>query len=118
MEKRKVNEKDFKRISEKIKGANTVLLITNNGSSLFGETTDILGAYAELTHKIFENTNLDKGMLLEACKLGLDMDSMFSKASKDEFEKDMEDLDKEIDKKLETIEKLVDILKDLRKGDK
>ena len=63
--------------------------------------------YAELTNHLLEKAKIPKEFILDACKLGLDMESMFDK-----------ELDEDLDKKLETIEKLVDILKDLRKGDK
>ena len=107
MKRRKLNEKELNMIIEGLKDANYVLLESSKGTSFFGSTPELLGAYAELTNHLLEKAKIPKEFILDACKLGLDMESMFDK-----------ELDEDLDKKLETIEKLVDILKDLRKGDK
>ena len=109
---RKLSEKDINKMTKYMREAKCCILETNNGTTLFGNAADLLALYADLSHELFKNAHLDKKLILEACKLGLDMDSMYNKT------KDLEKMDKELDKKLETIEKLVDILKDLRKGDK
>lgn len=107
MKRRKLNEKELNMIIEGLKDANYVLLESSKGTSFFGSTPELLGAYAELTNNLLEKAKIPKEFILDACKLGLDMENMFDK-----------ELDEDLDKKLETIEKLVDILKDLRKGDK
>ena len=107
MKKRKLSEKEIDKMVNHLRKANCVLLEADNGATIFGNVTEVLALYAELTNHLNKEAHVDKNIILETCKLGLDMDNMFSK-----------DLDKDLDKKLETIEKLVDILKDLRKGDK
>ena len=111
MKRRKLNEEELNIIIEGLKDADYVLLESSKGATFFGSTPELLGAYAELTNHLLEKAEIPKEFILDACKLGLDMESMYDK-------KDDKELDKDLDKKLETIEKLVDILKDLRKGDK
>lgn len=112
---RTVNEKELNRMIKQIKGAKCVLLETDKGTSLFGDIRELLALYAEIADHLKEKSGLPKECILEACKLGLGMDNMYENA---EDLKDLEKMDKEIDKKLEAIEKLMGILKDLRKGDK
>ena len=106
MKKRTVNKKEYESMIEKIEGAETVLLITDKGTSLFGTGADILGAYAELTSRINTKTDIETKLILEACKLGLDKENLFTKDdSKD---------DKDLDKEIEFIEKMVELLKKLK----
>lgn len=106
MKRRKLDEKELNTIIEGLKDADYVLLESSKGTSFFGSIPELLGAYAELTNHLLEKAKIPKEFILDTCKLGLDMDNMFDKK-----------LDEDLDKKLETIEKLVDILKDLRKGE-
>lgn len=110
MRKRTVNKKEYESMIEKIEGAETVLLITDKGTSFFGTGADILGAYAELTSRINTKTDIETNLILEACKLGLDKENLFTK----DDSMDDKDLDEEIDKKIEAIEKMVELLKKLK----
>ena len=113
--KRKLSEKELNIIIKGLRNADYVLLDSSKGTSFFGTPLELLAAYAGLTNKLLEKVEIPKEYILEACKLGLDMENMYEKKA---AKKSNKEIDKEIDKKLETIEKLMGILKDLRKGDR
>lgn len=106
MKKRTVNKKEYESMIEKIEGAETVLLITDKGTSFFGTGADILGAYAELTSRINTKTDIETKLILEVCKLGLDKENLFTKDDSMD--------DKDLDKEIEFIEKMVELLKKLK----
>lgn len=108
MKKRTVSEKELNNIIEHLKGARCILLESDKGSTIMGDMREVLAAFAEMADHLHEKAGLDKKLVLEACKLGLGMDNMFDKAI------DKDEINEEIDKKLEVIEKLADILKKLK----
>lgn len=108
MKKRTLNEKELNDIIEHIKGAKCILLESDKGATVMGDIREVLAAFAEMAGHLHEKAGLDKKLVLEACKLGLGMDNMFDK------EIDEDEINEEIDKKLEVIEKLADILKKLK----
>lgn len=107
MKKRTLNEKQLNDIIEHIKGAKCILLESDKGATVMGDIREVLASFAEMAGHLHEKAGLDKKLVLEACKLGLGMDNMFDETP-DKI------LDEEIDKKLEAIEKLSDILKKLK----
>lgn len=115
MKKRKLNQQQIDEMVNTIKEANVVLLDTDKGGTIYGTAVDMLAAMASLANHLYTETALEKEHILEAVKLGLDMESAFD-------DNTIEDTDKELDKLSEAFDKLSSLLKDLkdikRKGDK
>ena len=111
MRKRTLNEKQLNDIIEHIKGAKCILLESDKGATVMGDIREVLAAFAEMAGHLHEKAGLDKKLVLEACKLGLGMDNMFDK----EIDEDeINEINEEMDKKLEAIEKMVELIKKLK----
>ena len=115
MKKRKLNQEQINEMVNTIKEAKVVLLNTDKGSTIYGTAVDMLVAMASLANHLYTETSLDEDLILEAVKLGLNMENAFDNVT-------IEEPDKELDKLSEAFDKLSSLLKDLkdikRKGDK
>lgn len=115
MKKRKLNQQQIDEMVNTIKEANVVLLETDKGGTIYGTAVDMLAAMSSLANHLYTETALEKEHILEAVKLGLDIESAFD-------DNTIEDTDKELDKLSEAFDKLSSLLKDLkdikRKGEK
>lgn len=102
-----------KEVIELLKKADKCLAVTEDCVVVNGKGMDLLFLFSMMTTRLLENTTFSKEDLHKALSVGFEIYDR----EKDEEIQEL-NIDKELDKKLETIEKLVDILKDLRKGDK
>ena len=106
MKKIDKDDKVLNDVIESIKRADVFLVETNEKTAVCGSVMDVLHLFSSQVSELMHHTGISEDMLRTAFEIGVD-------AYNEHEEHD--ELDKEIDKKLQTIEKLVDILKEFRK---
>ena len=90
-----------------IKKAKIFIVETDKKTAVCGSNLDILELFSSQVSELLARTNLDENMLRTAFDLGVDAYKGYI-GKKDK-------IDEDIDKKIETIEKLMKMFKELRK---
>lgn len=109
MKKIDKDDKVLNDVIESIKRAEVFLVETNEKTAVCGSTLDVLHLFSSQVSELMQHTGISEDMLRTAFEIGVDA------YNEHEGNEELKELDKEMAKKLQTIEKLMEMLKELRK---